>query len=244
MKQPSQASPGARGLWDALSGSNGPGARTALIEHYLPFARIVAARVYGLRSEPSASFDDYLQYARVGLIEAIDRFDVTRGVAFESYAVHRVRGAVLNGIGQESENAAQREFRRTTAGERMQSLVAHSAKVSERASLEELIEITVGIAVGLVLDHAPGELVDETPGANPYAMAELEQFSRRVRRLVDELPEREREVVKGHYYDRVEFQEIARRTAVTKGRVSQLHAKALAHLRERLAEGSRVNCKL
>jgi RNA polymerase sigma factor for flagellar operon FliA len=228
-------------LWDALGGSNDPHARAALIEHYLPFARVVAARVYGLRAGAIANFDDYLQYARLGLIEAIDRFDVTRGISFESYAVHRVRGAVLNGIGQESENAAQREFRRSMAQERVESVVAHAGTTPHRASLAELIEITVGIAVGLVLESEP---VDETPGANPYAVAELEQFSRRVRHLVDALPEREREVIKGHYYERLEFQEIARRTGVTKGRVSQLHAKALAHLRERLAETPRVNCRL
>ena len=126
--------------------------------------------------------------------------------------------------------------------ERVQSVVAHAGSAPHRASLADLIEITVGIALGLVLDES--EPVDETHAANPYAVAELEQFSRRVRGLVEELPEREREVIKGHYYDRLEFQEIARRTAVTKGRVSQLHAKALAHLRERLAEGPRVNCKL
>jgi RNA polymerase sigma factor FliA len=240
MTVPSQGR-GAHGLWAALGGSNDPRARAALIEHYLPFARVVAARVYGLRGNASASFDDYLQHARVGLIEAIDRYDVTRGIAFESYAVHRVRGAVLNGIGQESELSAQREFRRSVVRERVQSVMAHAGSAPHRASLAELVEITVGIAVGLVLENEP---VDETAAANPYAVAELEQFSRRVRALVDELPEREREVIRGHYYDRLEFQEIARRTAVTKGRVSQLHAKALAHLRERLAEGPRVNCKL
>ena len=241
MSVPSEGTSASRALWDALGGSNDPGARAALIEHYLPFARVVAARVYGLRAGASANFDDYLQYARLGLIEAIDRFDASRGISFESYAVHRVRGAVLNGIGQESESSAQREFRRCVARERVESVAAHAGTTPHRASLAELIEITVGIAVGLVLESEP---VDETPGGNPYAVAELEQFSRRVRRMVDELPEREREVIKGHYYERLEFQEIARRTAVTKGRVSQLHAKALAHLRERLAETPRVNCRL
>lgn len=228
-------------MWSDLGSSSDPRARAALIEHYLPFARVVAARVYGLRADASASFDDYLQHARVGLIEAIDRFDATRGISFESYAVHRVRGAVLNGIGQQSESSAQSEFRRSVVRERVQSVATHAGTEPHRASLAELIEITVGIAVGLVLENEP---VDETPAANPYAVAELEQFSRTVRGLVEKLPEREREVIKGHYYDRLEFQEIARRTAVTKGRVSQLHAKALAHLRQRLAEGPRINCKL
>lgn len=244
MAEPPQSTSGAHGLWDAFAGSNDARARAGLIEHYMPFARMIAARAYGLRVEPAASFDDYLQYARVGLIEAIDRFDPTRGVSFEAYAVHRVRGAVLNGIDQESERAAQREFRRAAAAERMQSLIARTGRPVDRASLQDFIEITVGLAVGMALEAAPGEPIDETPGGNPYAAVELAQFAREVRRLVAGLPEREREVIQGHYYERLEFQEIARRTAVTKGRVSQLHSQALARLRAGLAEQPRLNRRI
>ncbi len=235
MAETSQRPSAAPALWDALAGSGDAAARTALIEHYMPFARSIAARAYSRRMEPACSFEDYFQYARVGLIEAVDRFDATRGVPFEAYAVHRVRGAVLNGINQESEAAAQREFRRTVAAERMQSLVEHTGKSAQRASLQDFIDITIGIAVGLALECGQGEPADDSRDGNPYAAAELEQLAKQVRHGVEELPLREREVIQRHYYEGVEFQEIARRTGVTKGRVSQLHAKAVAHLRATLA---------
>jgi RNA polymerase sigma factor FliA len=244
MAEPSQRSSTAPALWDAFSGGGDAGARVALIEHYMPFARAVAARLYARRVEPACSFEDYLQYARVGLIEAVDRFDATRGVSFEGYAVHRVRGAVLNGINQESEISAQREFRRMVAAERMQSLVAATGRPEQRASLQDFIDITIGIAVGLTLEAGHDELTDDSHDGNPYAAAELAQLARQVRDSVHELPEREREVIEGHYYNGMEFQEIARRTGVTKGRVSQLHAKGIAHLREKLAARPGINRRL
>jgi RNA polymerase sigma factor FliA len=241
MAEPSQRPSAAPDLWAAFTETRDSAARTALIEHYMPFARIIAARAYARRVEPACSFDDYFQYAQVGLIEAVDRFDATRGVSFEAYAVHRVRGAVLNGINQESEIAAQRDYRRSAAAERMQSLVAHTGKSAQRASLQDLIDITLGIAVGLALEGESGGPADDSREGNPYAAAELEQLSRQVRGMVEGLPEREREVIKGHYYDGVEFQEIARRTGVTKGRVSQLHAKGIADLRAKLAARTRLD---
>lgn len=234
----------ARGLWEAFSRSRDTQTRWQLIEHYMPFARIMAARAYGLRPDASSSFDDYLQYARVGLIEAVDRFDTSRNVSFESYSAHRIRGAILNGIGKESEIAAQRDFWRTRMPDRMQSVVAEIVSTPERASLSDLIEITVAVALGLVLDENPGDPVDDAPRSNPYAAAELEQFSRLVKTCVEELPEREREVIKGHYFNQLEFQVIAERYAVTKGRVSQLHGKALLRLREMLDRRPQLDRKL
>lgn len=234
----------ARGLWEAFVKSRDGALRSELIEHYMPLARIVAARLYGVRSERGANFDDYLQYARVGLIEAVDRFDSERGVAFESYSSHRIRGAILNGVAQQSEVAAQRDFWRNRMSERVDSMTAQSGGNPRSASFADLIEITVGIALGLVLDAGEGGPIDETPGGNPYAAAELEQFSRRVRAVVENLPERERAVVKGHYFDQLEFQEIAQRFSITKGRVSQLHARALARLRELLDERPRLNRRI
>lgn len=231
MAEPSQWPLAAPELWDALAISGDAAVRATLIRHYMPFARAIAARAYARRVEPACSFDDYLQYARIGLIEAVDRFDATRGVSFEAYAVHRVRGAVLNGISQESEIAAQREFRRSLAAERMQSLVAHTGRQAQQVSLQDFVAIAIGLALGAALEVRPPEPADESRDANPYAAAEFEQLARQVRDRVEELPPREREVLKRHYYEGVEFQEIARLNGLTKGRISQLHAQAIAHLR-------------
>lgn len=223
-------------LWRAYAASRDPQARGELIEHYLPFAKIIAAKVFGLRSGSGTRFDDCLQYARVGLIEAIDRYDVSRGVAFEAYSSARIRGAILNGLACESELLAQRNFWRTRLRERTESLLGDGRARPEQASLEDLIQVTVGLALGMMLDDAAQEPADERPHANPYAVAELHQLSREVRRLLPQLPEREHYVIRAHYFELKEMQAIAAEYGISKGRVSQLHAHALARLRSLLGE--------
>ena len=234
---------GALESWEAFSRTRDPQLRAELIERYMRLARIGAAKLYGLRTDLGASFDDYLQYARVGLIEAVDRFDVQRRVPFESYAMHRIRGAVLNGLVEQSEAAAQREFWRTRMPERMSSLVQGAGIAAPRASLQQLADLTVGIAVGLLLDGHSSEPVDDSAQANPYAATELRQFAERARALVDRLPQREALILRGHYFEQLEFQELARQLSITKGRVSQLHSRALQRLREMLGE-TRIDRKL
>lgn len=100
----------------------GRAAREQLIAHYLPHARMVAAMVYRTRYHDEIEFADYLQLASVGLIEAIDRFDATRGVPFRSYATWRVRGAILNGLDYQTEKQQQIAVRRRLRDERLESI--------------------------------------------------------------------------------------------------------------------------
>lgn len=226
----------AQHLWAAYALARDPRTRGELIEHYMPVAKIIAAKAFGLRTDPLARFDDYLQYARVGLIEAVDRYDAARNVAFETYSAHRIRGAILNGLEHESEASAQRSFWRARLQERTDSLLGEKRATPERASLQDLIEVTVGLALGLVLEEAAQEALDERPHANPYAVTELEQLTRRVRGLLAKLPEREQQIIRGHYFEGREMQTIAADCGITKGRVSQLHAQALGRLRSMLGE--------
>lgn len=240
MPESSERLQGVQHLWDAFALSRDTQARGELIEHYMPMARIIAAKAFALRSNAAASFDDYLQYARVGLIEAVDRYDVSRSVPFEAYSAPRIRGAILNGLESESELSAQRSFWRARLRERTDSLLGD--RNPERASLQELIQLTVGLALGLVLDEAAEDVVDEQPHANPYAMTEMEQLTRQVRGLLVKLPEREQQVIRGHYFEQRELQEIATDFGITKGRVSQLHAQAVQRLRDML--GAKLDAKL
>jgi RNA polymerase sigma factor FliA len=80
--------------------------------------------------------------------------------------------------------------------------------------------------------------------ANPYAGTELSQMRERVRTSVEQLPARERDILQRHYYEQREFQDIAAELGVTKGRVSQLHARALQRVREALNVGPRIDRKV
>jgi RNA polymerase sigma factor FliA len=230
-------------LWREFVRSRAHEVRDALVLRYVALARVMAAKAYQRRVDDSVSFADYLQYARVGLVEAIDAFEPDREVPFEAFSTFRIKGAILNGIESESELAAQRAFWARRARDRLDSLKQHEVQGDRRASLEELVNLTMGLALGHILEAEPEQVIDESLAANPYLVTELAQLQRAVRSMLPSLPDREREIIRRHYEEHVEFQQIAAELGVTKGRISQLHAQALARLRQLLGR-PRVDRKL
>lgn len=217
-------------LWAQFRQTRAPALRAQLIERYLRLARVAAVKFFRQRSDNAVSFSDYLQYARLGLVEAIDGFDPSREASFETYSSYRIRGAMLNGLARESEISAQRTFWRTRQEDRVDALLPNTHAVDSDA------EEFAGLMASLQTPHLPemgrDDLVDETPHANPYAAAEFAQL----REAVDKLPGRERTLIRRHYFDHCEFRVIAQELTVSPGRVSQLHAQALVRIRTFLEE--------
>lgn len=242
---PDPAAVAAATLWREFIVTRDAGLRNELIEIYRPLARKLATRMYVLRRDNSVAFTDYLQYASVGLVEAVNRYEPARLVLFETFATYRVRGAILNGLAKESELAAQRHYWATREQERIESLKSHAGETGSLAdALTELVDVTVGLAFGVLLEST-AEPADESPSANPYAAAEIGEVVRRLRRAVDALPERERAIVELHYYRHEAFQDIAAGLGITKGRVSQLHSRALRLMRTALEnEKSKANVRI
>lgn len=223
-------------LWEALRSGTDPGARARLIDMHLPFARIVAAKVYASRITNELEFEEYLQYATTGLLECIDRYDPSYGASFRTYASHRMTGAILNGVQVSSEKQEQIAFRARVGAERAQSVRGEKPQADggPDALFANLARIAVGLALGYVLEDS-GMFRGEDERAsfdNGYQAIELRQLQKRVRALVDTLPERERLIIRYHYLNHVPFDHIAGILGVSKGRVSQLHKRALELLHE------------
>jgi RNA polymerase sigma factor for flagellar operon FliA len=214
-----------RALWTRFTQSRALQLRGRLIERYLPLARAAAARYYRLRSDDSVAFEDYLQYARIGLVEAIDDYDPGREASFETYSSYRIRGAVLNGLGRESEIAAQRNFWRTRLQEREDPPAEPAPEVEE---------VENSVALGFMLEHEGEDVADEALQANPHAAVEHVELLTLIGTLLEKLPPRERELIRRHYFEQCEFRVIASELALTPGRVSQLHAQALLRIRQLL----------
>jgi RNA polymerase sigma factor for flagellar operon FliA len=211
-------------LWAQFRQSRAPALRDRLIECYLRLARLAAVKFFRQRPDNAVSFADYLQYARLGLVEAIDGFDPSREASFETYSSYRIRGAMLNGLARESEISAQRTFWRTRQEERVDAL--GPATIGDN-DLEELADLMSVLNGPYGSDNSHADVADEAPHANPQAAAELAQL----REAVDRLPGRERTLIRRHYFDHCEFKLIAQELTVSQGRVSQLHAQALVRIR-------------
>jgi RNA polymerase sigma factor for flagellar operon FliA len=232
-----------RALWERFTETRQLPLRGRLIERYLPLARTAAARFYRLRSDDSVPFEDYLQYARTGLVEAIDDYDPSREASFETYSSYRIRGAVLNGLGRESEIAAQRNFWRTRSQERSElppeipsviETVGESSAEADSAEEKPVAASSNALVVGFLLEHDGDDVADEAVQANPHAAAEQGELLTLIRIALEKLPARERELIRRHYFEQCEFRVIAHELAVSPGRVSQLHAQALLRIRELL----------
>jgi RNA polymerase sigma factor FliA len=225
--------PGESALWKAVRDGN-HAARERLIEGYLPYARMLAAKLFAGRTEDDQEFAEYLQFATVGLIEAADRFEPEREILFKTFASHRINGAILNGLEHMSEKREQISTRKRLAAERRDS-----AKVvldhEDKDLFQQLAEIAVGLALGYVLDDPAASLYDEpSVPDNQYAGLELRQLREKLRSLVECLPQREKLVIKYHYLNQVPFNVIAETLGITKGRVSQIHHRALEMLHDKM----------
>jgi RNA polymerase sigma factor FliA len=223
-----------RRLWRELSEQRSQEARNELIDHYLPFSRKIAKALYAKRGGLEVEFVDYVQQASQGLIEAVDRFDSSHGIAFEAYASARIRGAVLNSLSAMSEKYAQLGLRKRMREERVASLTEHM-RAQPRDAFRELADLAVGLAISYMLEGTGLVAVEGQPpagGREPYSNIEQEQLADSLKRLVDALPERERRVVFYPYYQGLSFTDIAGLLGLTKGRVSQIHSQALQLIRE------------
>jgi RNA polymerase sigma factor for flagellar operon FliA len=222
-------------LWQQFHQTREPRLRNKLIERYLPLARMVAATLFARRGSIELEFSEYLQAATVGLIEAVDRFDIGRQVHFAAFALPRIRGSVLNSLEGLSERYAQYRLRRRLAEEREASL-REGRKLSEVDDLfSELADVAVGLALSYLLEDSgmliPAESRDSYRHDFYQSVAHRE-LRDSIARLVDALPEKERTVVRYHYYQGLSFTEIAELLVLSKGRISQLHRQALQLLRE------------
>ena len=226
-----------RTLWHGFVPARGEAQRQALVAHYTPLARILAARLYAVRSDAGLEFSDYHHFGMVGLLECIDGFDPARGVRFEAYATPHVRGTIADGVAALSERQRQAAVRRQVLRERTRSLADVAPGAPPRAALAQVADIAIGLALGFMLEDS-GMFLD--PQAEPsladstYRMAELRSTCLLVNDSLAGLAAPERRVLSLHYLQGMAFTDIADDLGLSRGRISQLHRAGLATLQRRL----------
>lgn len=226
------------GLWRRWRELGDTDARAAIVNSHIPYARVVAAAYYRRRFHDEIPFDDYLQSARLALLECVGRFDPAFGTSFRTFAARRIHGAILDSVDSYSEKQRQIAATRTLRAERAESL--RQGDDSNGSDLfRRLADVGVGLALSIMLDGTAMVASDSTacPQAkSPYQRRELEQLRQQIHSLVDLLPDNEQRVVKHHYLQSIPFDAIATSMNLTKGRVSQIHRAALQRLRQLMAQ--------
>lgn len=237
--------------WERWHDSRDPKARERLIVHYSPLVKFVAGRL-GAGLPNSVDIGDLVGAGVFGLIDAIERFDPSRGFKFETFAIPRIRGAILDGL--RALDWVPRSVR--TRARSVEAAIAKLEARLHRSPTDEEIAQELGvtgeefqrwlanIAVATVgpLDHllaqgAPEPRpVDGVASSMPTPAGALEdaELRRAMKMEVRRLPERERTVLVLYYDEGLTLNEIGAVLGVTESRVSQIHTKAVLHLRSRL----------
>lgn len=230
-------------LWQRFRRGGDASAREALLALHLPYAKVVASVYYGRRFHDEVEFGDFLQFASVGLLEALDRYDPAHGVQFRTFAARRMHGAILNGLERLTEKQQQIAARQRLRNERMQDVkaLAQSQEGTPGANEAERLlrfvsDVGIGLALGWMLEGT-GMVEREDSSVEPfYRSVALRQLRERLLRALESLPRPEQVVIRSHYLQEIPFDHVAETLHLTKGRISQIHKQALLRLRALLRE--------
>jgi RNA polymerase sigma factor FliA len=227
-------------LWEQLRSGGDAAARERLLGLHMGYARVVAGAYYARRFHDEIEYADYLQYASVGLLEALDRFDPCRGVQFRTFAARRMHGAILDGLERFTEKQQQIAARQRLEDVKALAGEGSGAGAAPPQDPQQLLAFVSEAGIGLALCwllEGSGMVDDGASVAQPfYRATELRQLRERLVLAIEGLPAQERTVIRSHYLQEVPFEEIAATLQLTRGRISQVHRRALLRLRGVLAE--------
>jgi len=249
-------------LWEDYANDTTSNARDRLILHYSPLVKFVAGRVAsGLPQSIEQS--DLMSYGIFGLIDAIEKFQPERGFKFETYAISRIKGAIIDELRSidwvpRSLRAKARSLER--AYSHLENELKRTPEDSEVAkelgcTEDELNTMMTQISfVGLVAldemidvggDGGGSTTIKDTLSADlthdPVANFEVDEMKQMLADSINRMPDRERLVLTLYYYEGLTLAEIGEVLAVTESRVCQIHTKAILQLRGRLQEPPRVD---
>jgi RNA polymerase sigma factor for flagellar operon FliA len=243
-------------LWRQFRKSNDKAIRDRLILTYAPLVKFVAGRL-GSGLPAHVDENDLVSYGLLGLIGAIERYDPDRDVKFETYAITRIKGAIIDELRAmdwvpRSVRARAREIERAMASLEAQLHRAPTdAEIAEKIGIteEELGDSLTDIARSSIaaLDEvwtisssggdqvALIDTIEDTEAPLPQAALDETETREALAESIAALPEREKIVITLYYYEELTLREIGDVLGVTESRVSQLHTKAILRLRSRLS---------
>jgi RNA polymerase sigma factor for flagellar operon FliA len=242
-------------LWLRYRKTADPGIRDRLILTYAPLVKYVAGRL-GSGLPAHVDEGDLVSYGLLGLIGAIERYDPERDVKFETYAIARIKGAIIDELramdwvprsvrsrAREIERAIgelERQLMRAPTDEEIAAKVGISEDELE-TNLTEISRTSIAALDELWTVQGGGDqialidTIEDTEAPDPQSSLSQTEMREAIGEAIARLPEREKLVVTLYYYEELTLREIGEVLGVTESRVSQLHTKAILRLKARLS---------
>ena len=224
-----------------------------IVEDHLGLVRYVTSRFGFIHTanERVLEDNDLIQFGLLGLLDAIEKFDPRKNVRFETYAVTRIRGTILDELRKLDwipRSVRQRGRKAERIIQESESQENHSLSAREIASklsltFEEYQELLIA-AKGVSMDHRVSyddeveviQNIPADPSTDPYEILTVEDTRAKLIEALESLPDRDRLVVALYYYEGLTFREIGKILRISESRVFQIHASVLNGLRKQLAD--------
>lgn len=241
-------------IWREYKASGDPHLQEELVMHYQGLVYKLAHKIVR-KLKQGSEVEELISDGMLGLVKAIDAFDPSRGFKFSTYATPVIRGSIYNGLRRldwlpERTRAKARNFqkavdklsqiqgRRPTEEDIAKELEISAKEVFELiANLSSMYLLSLDQPVGDEEgDAAMGDMVEDSGFASPESEFEYAEERAALRNALATLDDRERDLLEMHYFEGITFEAISRKWEVSKQRISQLHLRAVRHLRERLGD--------
>lgn len=227
-------------MWEEFQHTRDPELRNRLVMQYSPLVKFVAGRV-GSGLPSSVDQNDLVSDGIIGLMDAVDRFDPGRGLQFQTFAVPRIRGAIIDGLRAldwvpRSVRSKVRDVEKAQA--KLEIELGRTPEDTEIAaeigvSVRELRDLYSKVSFTSVAGFDEFDLTDDL--ASGFSDAIEDDDTRAVlKRAVRDLAERDQVIIALYYFEGLTLAEIGQVLGVTESRVSQLHTRATLTLRSKL----------
>jgi len=237
-------------LWKQYTETKDPAVKEKIIIEYAYLIKYVAGRL-SIYFGSNVEYDDLVGCGAFGLIDAIEKYDITKGVKFETYASFRIRGSIIDSIRDldwvpRSLRQKNKELERVYV--EIENESGHSATDKEVAekmgiSMNEFYKLLNDVNVSSMMsleefmeqNYERGlEILSHSTEDKPEAALENTEIKLLLADSINKLPEKEKSVITFYYFEELTLKEISAIMNVTESRISQLHTKALLRMRGKL----------
>lgn len=238
-------------LWQRYHQQKTPALRDKLMEKYLGLVHYVVNKLF--KSIPTnVDREDLVHIGVIGLSEALDRYNPYFGIKFETYAIPRIKGAIIDELRKQDwiprslrskSNKIRKvveELEQVYPGEVSDQQIAYHLGISESEYQQWQSELNRSTMVSLDKpnpnydDHNLYEAVEDPGAGNPLQFLENREMKEVLARLIKQLPEKARLAITLYYYERLTFKEIGKILNVSESRISQIHSETMKTLKRML----------
>ena len=237
-------------LWETYRKAPTPQLREQIIVEYAPLVKLVAGKLVMYLGN-NVEYDDLVGYGVFGLIDAIDKFDTSKEVKFETYASLRIKGAILDQIRKMDwipRTVRQKQRKIDDAAKLVESRTGRQAtdeEIAEELGLttdefvgwQSQLKVTNLVSLNEFMEQGNEPVMDARRNSHfeqPEDVISREELKEVLEDALEDLTEKEKKVILMYYYEDLTLKEISQVLEVSESRVSQLHTKALAKMKKKM----------